>query len=97
MRSTIMWLTILCFIFTGRSTESTGMNTFSGKRPREQDMAYLSTPSYLRQMAGTEKPHRYGDPTCKCTVLDKDFIFSWCPGACFLTQVYIYCTFSVIV
>jgi hypothetical protein len=25
------------------------MNTFSGKRPREEDMAYLSTSVYMRQ------------------------------------------------
>lgn len=63
--STEYWVDTLRKTGIGRSTESIGMNTFSGKRPREQDMAYLSTSSYLRQMVGTEKPQKYGDPTTK--------------------------------
>lgn len=43
------------------------MNTFSGKRPRDRDMPYLSTPAYLRQLAGTEKPGKNSDPTSKIT------------------------------
>ena len=39
------------------------MNTFSGKRPRDRDMPYLSTSSYLRQMVGTEKQGKGYDPT----------------------------------
>ncbi|XP_063444009.1 IQ domain-containing protein E-like isoform X2 [Mytilus trossulus] len=63
--STEYWVDTLRKTGIGRSTESTGMNTFSGKRPREQDMAYLSTSAYMRQMMGAEKPQKYGDPTTK--------------------------------
>lgn len=53
---------------TGITTQSTGgvgtTNTFTGlKRPNEAAMAYLSTSSYMRQMMGTEKTKKYGDPT----------------------------------
>ena len=58
---------MICLV--GRSTESTGMNTFSGKRPREEDMAYLSTSVYMRQKAGIEKPQKYGDPTSMITFI----------------------------
>lgn len=63
--STEYWVDTLRKTGIGRSTESTGMNTFSGKRPRDQDMAYLSTSAYMRQMMGAEKPQKYGDPTTK--------------------------------
>lgn len=63
--STEYWVDTLRKTGIGRSTESTGMNTFSGKRPREEDMAYLSTSVYMRQKAGIEKPQKYGDPTTK--------------------------------
>jgi len=56
------------FLLTGRSTESTSTNTFSGlKKPREQDMAYLSTSSYLRQMVGTEKGKKHDNSTSMCS------------------------------
>jgi len=41
------------------------MSTFAGKRPRDTDMPYLSTPSYLRQKVGVEKPGKMSDPTGK--------------------------------
>ena len=53
------------FYLIGFTTESTGMNTFSGKRPRDKDMAYLSTPAYLRQIAGTERQPKGNDPMSK--------------------------------
>ena len=56
------------------------MNTFSGKRPRDKDMPYLSTSSYLRQMAGTEKPGKNMDPTGEAFLLTHTFniIFTMC-------------------
>lgn len=61
------WIDTLRKTGQGISTESTGMNTFSGKRPRDKDMAYLSTPSYLRQMVGTEKSGKANDATAKAS------------------------------
>ncbi|KAL4240651.1 hypothetical protein ACF0H5_001442 [Mactra antiquata] len=59
------WIDTLRKTGTGFTTESTGMNSFSGKRPRDKDMPYLSTSSYLRQLAGTEKPGKNSDPTAR--------------------------------
>ncbi|XP_053385019.1 golgin subfamily A member 6-like protein 22 isoform X2 [Mercenaria mercenaria] len=61
------WIDTLRKTGTGFTTESTGMNTFSGKRPRDKDMPYLSTPAYLRQMAGTERPPKSNDPMSKAS------------------------------
>lgn len=61
------WIDTLRKTGQGISTESTGMNTFSGKRPRDRDMPYLSTPHHLRQMVGTEKAGRNNDPTTKAS------------------------------
>ncbi|XP_052764700.1 IQ domain-containing protein E-like isoform X2 [Mya arenaria] len=61
------WIDTLRKTGTGFTTESTGMNTFNGKRPRDKDMPYLSTPSYLRQIAGTEKQGKMIDPTAKAS------------------------------
>ncbi|XP_060594862.1 IQ domain-containing protein E-like isoform X2 [Ruditapes philippinarum] len=61
------WIDTLRKTGTGFTTESTGMNTFSGKRPRDKDMPYLSTPAYLRQMAGTERQHKANDPMSKAS------------------------------
>lgn len=65
--TTEYWVDTLRKTGFGRSTESTGMNTFSGlKKPKERDMPYLSTSSYLRQMVGTEKPRKHDvNPTAK--------------------------------
>ncbi|XP_060071720.1 IQ domain-containing protein E-like [Ylistrum balloti] len=64
--STEYWVDTLRKTGIGRSTESTGMNTFSGlKKPKERDMPYLSTSSYLRQIVGTEKPKKHDNPTTK--------------------------------
>ncbi|XP_021351055.1 IQ domain-containing protein E-like isoform X2 [Mizuhopecten yessoensis] len=64
--TTEYWVDTLRKTGIGRSTESTGMNTFSGlKKPKERDMPYLSTSSYLRQMVGTEKTKKYDNPTTK--------------------------------
>ncbi|XP_061181857.1 IQ domain-containing protein E-like isoform X2 [Saccostrea echinata] len=68
--TTEYWVDTLRRTGTGITTQSTGSvgttNTFTGlKRPNETAMAYLSTSSYLRQMAGTEKSKKHGDPTAK--------------------------------
>ncbi|XP_033752568.1 IQ domain-containing protein E-like isoform X2 [Pecten maximus] len=64
--STEYWVDTLRKTGIGRSTESTGMNTFSGlKKPKERDMPYLSTSSYLRQMVGVEKTKKHDNPTTK--------------------------------
>ncbi|XP_052266999.1 IQ domain-containing protein E-like isoform X2 [Dreissena polymorpha] len=55
------WIDTLRRTGTGFTTESIGMNTFGGKRPRDKDMPYLSTSAYLRQMAGSEKPSKQAD------------------------------------
>ncbi|WAQ95763.1 IQCE-like protein [Mya arenaria] len=62
-----LWMNAVKHRKTGFTTESTGMNTFNGKRPRDKDMPYLSTPSYLRQIAGTEKQGKMIDPTAKAS------------------------------
>ena len=55
----MFWWENLIVVFSGRSTESTSMNTFSGsRRPHDIDMPYLSTSSYTRQMVGTERPRK---------------------------------------
>lgn len=68
--TTEYWVDTLRRTGTGITTQSTGgvgtTNTFTGlKRPNEAAMAYLSTSSYMRQMMGTEKTKKYGDPTAK--------------------------------
>ncbi|XP_074647702.1 uncharacterized protein LOC141903482 isoform X2 [Tubulanus polymorphus] len=56
------WIDTLRKTGEGHSTESIGMNTFTGiRRPDEMNMAYLSTSHYLRQMKGTEKTPRNGN------------------------------------
>ncbi|XP_064616436.1 IQ domain-containing protein E-like [Liolophura sinensis] len=57
------WVDTLRRSRTGISTESTGMNSFTGLKKDNKHLAYLSTPSYLRQLAGTEKPRREADLT----------------------------------
>ncbi|KAK3580706.1 hypothetical protein CHS0354_005710 [Potamilus streckersoni] len=60
------WVDTLRKTGIGISTESTGMNTFSGlKRPNEMAIPYLSTSSFMRQMMGTEKGRKMEDPTVK--------------------------------
>ncbi|KAL3877716.1 hypothetical protein ACJMK2_035381 [Sinanodonta woodiana] len=60
------WVDTLRKTGIGFSTESTGMNTFSGlKRPNEMAIPYLSTSSFMRQMMGTEKGRKVEDPTVK--------------------------------
>jgi hypothetical protein len=49
------WMDALRKTGEGRSTNSTRMNTFTGGRPDQGNMPYMSTSHYLRQMVGTEK------------------------------------------
>ncbi|KAK3090919.1 hypothetical protein FSP39_015721 [Pinctada imbricata] len=60
------WVDTLRRTGIGISTESTSMNSLSAMRKNnDMNMAYLSTSSYLRQMAGTEKPRKYENPATK--------------------------------
>ncbi|KAK7507952.1 hypothetical protein BaRGS_00000917 [Batillaria attramentaria] len=60
------WVETLRKTGTGISTESTGMNTFSGlKKTNEKFYPYLSTSHYMRNVMGTEKQVRHEDPTVR--------------------------------
>ena len=66
----------ICSFFncTGRSTESTKMNTFSGlKNGNEKFYPYLSTSHYMRTAMGTEKPGKYEDPTGEESYMGKEW------------------------
>ncbi|XP_025100404.1 IQ domain-containing protein E-like isoform X2 [Pomacea canaliculata] len=60
------WVETLRKTGSGISTESTGMNTFTGlKKANEKYYPYMSTSHFMRQVMGTEKANRYDDPTVK--------------------------------